>query len=60
MTTTQAATELLAELDGLIADETVRARHVRLVRARSLAEAIVDISGAAAGLDNVITPESDH
>lgn len=40
MTTAQA--ELLAELDQLIATETVRERWVRLVRVRS-------------GLDNLIT-----
>lgn len=42
MTTAQA--ELLAELDALIATETVRERWLRLVRVRT-------------GLDNLITPE---
>lgn len=57
---TSPTTELIAELDELIATETVRTRHVRLVRARGLAERIVDMAAPDAGLDNVITPESDH
>lgn len=54
MTTTEMASELelaAAELDELIADETVRARHIRLVRVRG---------AVSRALDNVITPESDH
>lgn len=53
MTTTQKV-ELetaAAELDELIRDETVRARHIRLVRVRTA------VSNA---LDILISPESDH
>lgn len=39
------ATELLADLDALIADETVRDRYIRLVRVRD-------------GLDNLITAQA--
>lgn len=38
-----------AELDALISSETVRARHIRLVRVRELVES---------ALDNLITPET--
>jgi hypothetical protein len=48
MTTTQLELESAArELDELISSETVRTRHIQLVRARS---------AVARALDNVITP----
>ena len=51
MTTTAELESAARELDELIADETVRARHIRLVRVRT---------AVMRALDNVITPESDH
>lgn len=60
MTTQQAELEAAAaELDALIADETVRARHVRLVRVRAAVERLlgnVDNPPRTDGLDNLITP----
>lgn len=48
MTTQQSELEAAAaDLDALIADETVRARHVRLVRVRN---------AVRVALDNLITP----
>lgn len=46
---------VLLELDELIRTETVRTRHIQLVRLRSSMEAALPL-----GLDNLITPESDH
>lgn len=49
------------ELDALIADETVRDRHIRLVRIRSLVElAMVNVDNPAphGGLDNLITVQA--
>ena len=49
------------ELDALIADETVRDRHIRLVRIRSLVElALVNVDNPAprTGLDNLITAQA--
>jgi hypothetical protein len=52
MTTTQLELETAAaELDELLRTETVRTRHIQLVRARS---------AVGRALDNMITPESDH
>lgn len=51
--------ELVAELDELIRTETVRERHIRLVRIRAGVDRLLgnaDIPPRADGLDNVITP----
>jgi hypothetical protein len=51
--------ELLAELDELIRTETVRTRHIRLVRLRNQLE--LQLAPAAANIpDNLPTLESDH
>lgn len=51
--------ELVAELDELIRTETVRERHIRLVRIRAGVDRLLggnaDIPPRADGLDNVIT-----
>ena len=51
-TTTKVELETAAaDLDALIRDETVRERHIRLVRVRSSIERALDI---------LISPETDH